>query len=1224
MEPKFVCDGKNAQGNLVSKFSDYISMPSEPTNREKWDELLESVGCLAAIVDHPVDARAHVTVQQNVDNLSFAKAALEKIHLDYARWLDRTSLKILGALPCPGEPEADFIFVGDSSMALVQAEAPPEGSFEPPRLTRRNIGEFIKADPSGLRETAASVQYGMRWGKGLEQINDEIESCLNNVRRRSRERRAPAVIVVSYAGNDVWGKHGFVGNTWIDSRSVHRNPAVQRAASEWQDELARKHFAQLDRLANFLQRPDVGAISIIAYADANSFGLHQDFARQMCLFGDAAQNKGLLAVTGSPLTRATTRYDGFHAEDSESNRAAYYRYFVAMARLTYQMWRLKDCEALRKQARLQPVMTPKEEKARAEAEARDRYRASYVFLEPHDRFPENKIMIEPNLCKTCVYPDGHEVALLDEITGEHLKATPEELERAGIIVPQGTGEPTVDITSSPEKDSSVNDPVEDDFVPDYDPDDEPHPTQKTTLLAEPNDSCPDEKLMSVNAGKKSAWEHVSTVEIEESDLRVRSDIDQPPETVDEIIEIVGDHYKTALAEGYQDPQDDALESDDEEIVFNQQIVGGSSALESVAEKMKFNKIYAAQYLEGGALHLSRNPHGAISTSSNALRHYTEAVTGRTLPLHFIDDDGDDDELPPPPPPAEPCPYKRDKDGVHRPVAEELPALKRKTAVDLGAAPKAKAAPDSLKKLRTGDKVVNVDMSSSAEAGAKKGSSEVVDVEMEETAGTSSSSANPPKAKHMPKPSSVTKAAASSSAAPGRDAPKLVPAGGTPIRTTMPANQVPGAAVIGWYDQEQFFVSKRVSGLLRGHNHANRRDRIPLPDFQDGAWMDFASVFSFIKRRYSRSLTVSDLIDIVTSNHRFMLDVQLAREGELFADKYLFLPVRIKAIQSHNDWILENINMAWPEVDRIICLDPSFTIERLLRREHPTLPVRLDLHLKDIHPKILYHYTHIAFLDDLIRCGICPGGLRTSKAHSYFSAFDPWSIQKTSQAGMASTRPVAVAVDVEMAVAYGIRFAVTQSQAVVTTDWVPNQFLIYAYDVSAKCFIYANHDYAKERASFNQDLRDIVARRRERLDRGDEADDNARRQSLLARSRWDLFGKYEKWVRGAWVENAFILESYNREFCKDQLEHADANIGTYLRTWRLHGSRKAMPPTTQHGLSRWDQLIGRIGPLRWRCAMILEETKSSSLHGGSPFVNTMLSHSAAWTVDPIPHSDVCRA
>lgn len=96
-------------------------------------------------------------------------------------------------------------------------------------------------------------------------------------------------------------------------------------------------------------------------------------------------------------------------------------------------------------------------------------------------------------------------------------------------------------------------------------------------------------------------------------------------------------------------------------------------------------------------------------------------------------------------------------------------------------------------------------------------------------------------------------------------------------------------------------------------------------------MDFGSEFSFLKRRFLRSITVSDLIDIVTSNHRFMLGIQLAREGELFAGKYLFLPIRIKAIQWHNDWVLQNVNMAWPEVDRIICLDPSFNIERLLRR-----------------------------------------------------------------------------------------------------------------------------------------------------------------------------------------------------------------------------------------------------------------------------------------------------
>lgn len=108
---------------------------------------------------------------------------------------------------------------------------------------------------------------------------------------------------------------------------------------------------------------------------------------------------------------------------------------------------------------------------------------TYVFLENDARFPETRIMIEPNLCKTAVHPDGHEVALLNEITGEHLKATPEELERAGIVVPQGTGEPVDEVISSPEQAAEM--PVEDEFVPDYDPAEEQQPIQTTTMLIEP-------------------------------------------------------------------------------------------------------------------------------------------------------------------------------------------------------------------------------------------------------------------------------------------------------------------------------------------------------------------------------------------------------------------------------------------------------------------------------------------------------------------------------------------------------------------------------------------------------------------------------------------------------------------------------------------------------------------------------------------------------------------
>ena len=163
--------------------------------------------------------------------------------------------------------------------------------------------------------------------------------------------------------------------------------------------------------------------------------------------------------------------------------------------------------------------------------------------------------------------------------------------------------------------------------------------------------------------------------------------------------------------------------------------------------------------------------------------------------------------------------------------------------------------------------------------------------------------------------------------------------------------------------------------------------------------------------------------------------------------------------------------------------------------------------------------------------------------------------------MASSRTIAIAVDVEMAVAYGIRFAVTQSHAVVTTDWVPNQFLIYAYDTTAKCFIYANHDYAKEREppSIRTSGTSLYVA-------GNGSTVGRKRMMMPESSRClqDQDGTCRtcNWVKGAWMEGAFILESYNREFCKDQLEHANANIGTYsiLRTWQLHGSRKAMPRT----------------------------------------------------------------
>ena len=111
---------------------------------------------------------------------------------------------------------------------------------------------------------------------------------------------APAVIVVSYAGNDIYGNHGFVGNPWVDTNVLRRNPTRQRAAYEWQAELAQKHAQQMRRLADLRQRQDVAAI-VVCYCDAQIYGLPEEYARQMCQTAEVFTTLGVTSVTGTTL-----------------------------------------------------------------------------------------------------------------------------------------------------------------------------------------------------------------------------------------------------------------------------------------------------------------------------------------------------------------------------------------------------------------------------------------------------------------------------------------------------------------------------------------------------------------------------------------------------------------------------------------------------------------------------------------------------------------------------------------------------------------------------------------------------------------------------------------------------------------------------------------------------------------------------------------------------------
>jgi hypothetical protein len=103
------------------------------------------------------------SLMDQTDGSMLAKGNLRDVSPEDARLLDGVSGFSL--MVCPGEPEANFIFAGDSSLALVDMV---DGFAS----TRRNIGEYIKEKPgpppTGPQDGLARSQVGS-WAAGYHQ-----------------------------------------------------------------------------------------------------------------------------------------------------------------------------------------------------------------------------------------------------------------------------------------------------------------------------------------------------------------------------------------------------------------------------------------------------------------------------------------------------------------------------------------------------------------------------------------------------------------------------------------------------------------------------------------------------------------------------------------------------------------------------------------------------------------------------------------------------------------------------------------------------------------------------------------------------------------------------------------------------------------------------------------------------------------------------------------------
>ena len=96
-----------------------------------------------------------------------------------------------------------------------------------------------------------------------------------------------------------------------------------------------------------------------------------------------------------------------------------------------------------------------------------------------------------------------------------------------------------------------------------------------------------------------------------------------------------------------------------------------------------------------------------------------------------------------------------------------------------------------------------------------------------------------------------------------------------------------------------------------------------PSFDKGLWMDYVKAYTFIKKEYAVNLTNDELLRVITSNHRFMMEVKIAPKGTLVGEKYQCTPLQMKAIQNHNEWSYASDPDALPEHDRFICLDLEY-------------------------------------------------------------------------------------------------------------------------------------------------------------------------------------------------------------------------------------------------------------------------------------------------------------
>jgi len=151
-------------------------------------------------------------------------------------------------------------------------------------------------------------------------------------------------VVVSYAGNDIFGNYGFIHCEWLNQEMACYSRKRRDAANAMIEERMNTHFSALNDLVKLSPRHKSRRWEHPCYG--RGYGLHPDFDRQMVREAEALCKRGLCVLDATSLIKCTTRYDEQHMENTEHNRLQSIRFYSEAGALGYHLFRLRSCKPL--------------------------------------------------------------------------------------------------------------------------------------------------------------------------------------------------------------------------------------------------------------------------------------------------------------------------------------------------------------------------------------------------------------------------------------------------------------------------------------------------------------------------------------------------------------------------------------------------------------------------------------------------------------------------------------------------------------------------------------------------------------------------------------------------------------------------------------------------------------------------------------------------------------